>query len=610
MNCFCTAQEFCETPFDYLIVGGGTAGLVVASRLSEKNNVKVGVIEAGPPVFGEPTVDVPGRMGQTIGTQYDWAFETIPQPGLHGRSLPWPRGKMLGGTSAMNFLVWNRAAREDYDAWASLGNPGWDWAGLKHYFMKSESLRRPPEADAEKFRFRVTDRDHGTTGPVQASCQPYLSETHTYWHDTLQNLNIRTNEAHFGGSNVGAWTSVVCADPKTQTRSYSASAYLLPCGNRPNLKVLTGAHVKQIVWSQNKSKGNKVACGIEFSVNGRDMRASCKREVILSAGSVGSPQILELSGIGNPDILHQAGIEVQVPNSNVGENLQEHPMTMTVYEIRPDIITPDDYADPAFERKTYQQYQETRTGMYTSTPSSMAYVPVSTFVPHPSKLATRAQLYADRHPNSSRDYLMNQILQRQFSPKSNLGQVEFILDHSNYSPVYKSEPGKKYATMMQILQYPYSRGRIHIDPTAARQGKLIIDPKYFEGEGEIDFEVMVEAQKFGDRICKTAPMNSIVLKRVYPPEEPSDDFDWSSWMADNTITDWHPVGTCSMLPRESGGVVDSSLRVYGTSNVRVVDASIFPLQISAHIQATVYAVAEKAADCIKQSWNSPVRANL
>jgi choline dehydrogenase-like flavoprotein len=283
---------------------------------------------------------------------------------------------------------------------------------------------------------------------------------------------------------------------------------------------------------------------------------------------------------------------------------------MTVYEIQPDIITPDDYADPAFERKTFQQYQETRTGMYTSTPSSMAYVPVSTFVPDPSNLAKRAQLYADRHPNSSRDYLMNHILQRQFSPNSNLGQVEFILDHSNYSPVYKSEPGKKYATMMQILQYPYSRGRIHIDPTAARQGKLIIDPKYYESEGEIDFEVMVEAQKFGDRICKTAPMNSIVQKRVYPPEEPSGDFDWNSWMADNTITDWHPVGTCSMLPRESGGVVDSSLRVYGTSNVRVVDASIFPLQISAHIQATVYAVAEKSADCIKQSWDSPIRASL
>jgi len=131
MECFCTPQEFSEIAWDYIIVGGGTAGLVVATRLSEDSNVKVGVIEAGGPVFDDPRVFVPGRMGQTIGTEHDWAFETIPQPGLNGRTLPWPRGKMVGGTSAMNFMVWNRAAREDYDGWESLGNPGWGWAGLK-----------------------------------------------------------------------------------------------------------------------------------------------------------------------------------------------------------------------------------------------------------------------------------------------------------------------------------------------------------------------------------------------------------------------------------------------------------------------------------------------
>ncbi|KIV86322.1 hypothetical protein PV11_01939 [Exophiala sideris] len=607
MECFCTPQEFSETTWDYIIVGGGTAGLVVASRLSEDSNVKVGVIEAGGPVFDDPRVTVPGRMGQTIGTEHDWAFETIPQAGLNGRTLPWPRGKMLGGTSAMNFLVWNRAAREDYDAWESLGNPGWGWAGLKYYFMKSESLKRPSEANAEKFKFLVTDGDHGIAGPVQTSVGAYLSETHNYWHDTLQNLHITTNEAHFGGSNVGAWTSVVAADPKTATRSYSASAYLLPSSHRPNLKVLTGAQVEKILWQQNTKSAEKVASGVAFNAGGRMLTASCTQEVIISGGSVGSPHILELSGIGNPDILTKTGIQVQVANPNVGENLQEHLMTMAVYELSPHISTPDDYADPEFERKTYQQYQESRTGLYTSTPSSFAYVPLSTFVPETSKLAKRARKYANNHPKSSRDYLMNQILQNQFSSKANLGSVEFIMDHGNFSPVFKSEKGKKYATLMQVLQYPYSRGSIHINTTAP-DNKPVIDPKYYEGEGEIDYEVMVEAQKFGDKICRTSPMNTIVGKRVYPPEGPA--VDWSSWMADNTITDWHPVGTCSMLPRDSGGVVDSNLKVYGTTNVRVVDASIFPLQISAHIQATIYAVAEKAADCIKQGWDSPLRARL
>lgn len=281
---------------------------------------------------------------------------------------------------------------------------------------------------------------------------------------------------------------------------------------------------------------------------------------------------------------------------------------MTVYELGPEIVTPDDYTDAEFMRKTHEAYEETKSGMLTATPASVAYLPVATFVPDSSDLMRETKKFANAHPMPSRDYLLNQHLQEQFSPASRLGQLEFILDHSNYSPLYSSEPGKKYATLMQVLQYPYSRGSIHIDPVQATRGEVIIDPKYYQGEGEVDYKVMVEAQEFGDRIHRTSPMSEIIRKRVYPPEPP--DVDRDEWVAKNTMTDWHPVGTCSMLPRDSGGVVDSSLRVYGTSNLRVVDASVFPTQISAHIQATVYAVAEKAADLIKGTWGSPLRASL
>jgi len=189
---------------------------------------------------------------------------------------------------------------------------------------------------------------------------------------------------------------------------------------------------------------------------------------------------------------------------------------MTVFELRPDVVTPDDYADAEFKRKADLLYETTKGGLLTATPASMVYLPASRLFPVLSSLAEKAREFTTRHPKPSRDYILNSIRQRQFSSESSLGQVEFILDHGNYSPVFKSESGKKYATMMQVLQYPYSRGSIHIDPSAAASGKVIIDPKYYQGEGAIDYEVMVQAQAFGDLICRTAPLSNIVVKRVYP----------------------------------------------------------------------------------------------
>lgn len=243
-----------------------------------------------------------------------------------------------------------------------------------------------------------------------------------------------------------------------------------------------------------------------------------------------------------------------------------------------------------------------------SIPDCLAYFPVSTFLPDTSALASKAEKFAMAHPKGSRDQVLNQVLKEQFSTASCLGQVEFVFGYGNYSVAYQGEADKTYATMMQVLQYPYSRGSIHIDAAQAAQGKVNIDPKYFQGEGEIDFEVMVEAQRFGDRVHQTAPMSNTLRRRVYPPA--SADLDWAQWVRENTATDWHPVGTCSMLPRQSGGVVDPNLKVYGTWNLRVVDASIFPTQISAHIQASIYGVAEKAADVIKTSGQDSRRAHL
>ncbi|KAI1616055.1 putative choline dehydrogenase [Exophiala viscosa] len=612
----CTAEKFSQIKFDYLVVGGGTAGLVVAARLSEDPNILVGVLEAGPPVFDEPAVNVPGKFGQTIGTKYDWDFKTTPQSGLNGRELPWPRGKMLGGTSAMNFMVWNRGCKEDYDAWEDLGNAGWNWEGLRSYFQKSERLQLPPKELVDKFQGHHTISDHGMEGPVFTTYQPFFAETHKYWHAALQNLGVETNTAHFGGSNVGAWTTLTSVDPKTQTRSYSATAYYVPSASRKNLFVLTEAMTTEIIFGQHRRQNDLVARGVSFTVNGENSSfvASCSREVILCCGAVGSPQLLELSGIGNPEILSEANIVPKVSNVNVGENLQEHMMSVAVYELVDDVVTPQDLARAEFAQEAEDLYKQSMTGILTATPGSMAYLPLRTFVgeAQASRLEQAAQSCVSKENPSigQRELALNRILARQFSPESRLGQVEYILDHQNYSPFFESVPGKKYASLLQILQYPYSRGCIHIDPSSPHE-KVFVDPQYYQGPGQLDLQIMAKAQIFGDKIAKTRPLNSIITKRVHPPEKATDsESAWTAWLGDNTITDWHPIGTCAMLPQDKGGVVDSDLKVYGTANVRVVDASIFPLHVSAHIQATIYAVAEKAADLIKQSWSRAPAAKL
>ncbi|XHG07828.1 hypothetical protein AWENTII_010959 [Aspergillus wentii] len=590
------AAEFANHVFDYLIVGGGTAGLAVAARLSQLPYLTVGVIEAGPAALDDPAINIPGRYGETIGSRYDWQFETVSQSGLQGRSLSWPRGKVLGGTSALNFMAWNRGNREDYDAWEELGNEGWG-----PFFKQSEAFHPPDASHQEQFRSYYDAVAHGSDGPIQTSHIREYGPAHQFWHQTLNNLSVDTSKDSLSGSNTGAWNLIATIDPKTQSRSYAANAYYLPFSQRPNLFVLTEATVEEILLEKEEdewvARGARVVCdGEEFTVN-------VSREVILSAGSVQSPQLLELSGIGNRDVLEAAGIPVKLHNPNVGENLQEHMMTATIFEILPSIATRDDLqTDSALAEAANTEYENSQTGPLTVLACSVSYSPLSQFT-SPEELSTlhsRAESIA-KESGLPRDT----ILARQFQPNTKLGQVEFLFDVGNWSPFFKSEPGKKYATMLQMLQYPFSKGSIHIPPrTGDRRisvnDKPIIDPRYYLGDGKIDFDIMKMAQRFTDRICSTEPLSSIILSRVFPPvaEGVEDEFD--EYVRNYTITDWHPVGTCAMggSTGEKTGVVDERLRVYGVRGLRVIDASIMPLQVSAHIQATVYAIAEKGAAMI------------
>jgi len=644
---------FVSAPFDYLVIGGGTAGLVVAARLSEDPSIRVGVLEAGPAVFDDPIIDIPGRFGESLGTEYDWKFETIPQPGINGRKLAWPRGRVLGGTSALNFMTWNRGCREDYDKWEQLGNAGWGWDGLlsatlsssllldchiadsnlhSPYFKKSEHFHEPAEILKSQHQFIYDSPHHGASGPIQSIYSSQLGASHTFWHETLHTLGVKTNKSHFSGSNVGVWTSLTSVFPHTRKRCYSTTAYYLPAIGRPNLVVLTEALVQEILIQK---EGNEwVAKGARFMHNGAEFRASAAKEVILSAGSVQSPQLLELSGIGNPEILERAGIQVKIANKNVGENLQEHiskssissflifffpwpnltynsnqpSVTAMIYELSPTVSSPESLSnDPAALATATNEFCTSATGVLTQIPSSIAYLPFSHFI-SAADLTSLTSAIPVANPRDS-------LLASQFSSSVSLGQIEYNFDVSNYSPYFTSEPGKVYGTMLMMLQYPFSVGSIHIPSSATfapprrpeASDKPIIDPRYYLDAGALDFKLIAEAQKFAAKICATTPLSQIIKKRVFPPEKESptgDEEDFSDWIRDYTITDWHPVGTCSMggsLGIEAG-VVDARLRVYGVQRLRVVDASIMPLQVSAHIQATVYAIGEKGAALVLEDY--------
>ncbi|ORY60270.1 putative choline dehydrogenase [Pseudomassariella vexata] len=594
---------FIDRRFDFLIVGGGTAGLAVAARLAENPNVVVGVLEAGPDVTatGIEGIDVPGMFGTTLGTKFDWQFETTPQEGLRGRTLPWPRGKVLGGTSALNFMTWNRGNREDYDAWEELGCKGWGWDGLLPFFKKSENFHPPTEDTQLKHKALYDPDGFGTSGPIQVTYANEFSESHKSWHGTLQELGVEINEKHVMGSNVGVWTSVGSVNPTTCTRSYASTAYYLPNKHRKNLVVLPESLVEEVVLEQHQDSW--VAKGVRFRHGGESHFATASREVIVCAGSVQSPQILELSGIGNPEILARAGIELKVANPNVGENLQDHPMVATIYEVDPSLRSPDDLKnDKNVAAAAHAEYVKSKSGPLTILTNSVCYLPISHVAPEKAlaSISSKAAQLSDEHPGR------NEIRHRRFASSSKLGQIEYIFDIGNWNVYFQPDPsnGKKYATMLQILQYPFSRGNIHIqskDPS----DKPIIDPKYYVGAGgELDFEIMVHCAKFAEKITQTKPLSNIVRSRAAPSTEVSSDEALKDWVVQNTITDWHPVGTCGMGGHGgiSSGVVDERLRVYGVKGLRVIDASIMPMQISAHLQATVYAIAEKGAQMILEDW--------
>jgi len=314
------ALSFLSHRYDYIVLGGGTAGLTLATRLSSDPSLTVGVLEAGELQIDNPLVYIPGVYGQALGGELDWNFTTVPQEHVNNRSIQWERGRMLGGSSGLNFMAWNVGAREEYD-WGY----GWDWETISAAWKKAETLH-PPMLTAQLELLTtppVEPRFHGTDGPVSSSFSQWFPSISARFLPSLEKLGPKTRVDSMGGENTGGYNSLSSVEPKSVTRSYSASAYLVPNIDRKNLIVLTGAMVSRVILKEG------VARGVEFlDINGAlhcaTLNSQEKSEIILSAGSIQSPQILELSGIGKESVLAAAGVPLLVRNDHVGENLQDH----------------------------------------------------------------------------------------------------------------------------------------------------------------------------------------------------------------------------------------------------------------------------------------------
>ncbi|RDB17745.1 Pyranose dehydrogenase 3 [Hypsizygus marmoreus] len=592
-------RTFAQKTFDFVVVGGGSAGLALATRLSDNPALTVGVIEAGTE-RDDDKILIPGFYGSTLGDPlYDWNFVTAPQERLNGRRLPFHRGKVLGGTSAINGMVHSRAAKPEYDGWESLGNPGWNWNTMQSNIKKSENWTAPDKLVEAKFHANNDPRNHGTRGAVHSAAYTFYPDIVLPYFKAVQRQGIHLNMAMSSGDSSGIWTLNGAIDAKNVSRSYSANAYYKPNAGRKNLSLLTGAQVTKIITKT--LNGMVVATGVQYFANNQTFAVKVGKEVILSAGTIQTPQILELSGIGNKTLLESVSIPVKVDLPGVGENLHDHFGVVMTFQTLSNFTGQDQLLDPNFAAQQLQQYLTNRTGMYSSTATTLAFLSMNDLMP--ASTARRLKIDLDKALKTREfqsSHLRKQFdLQRKWLDDPKVPQVEIVLFASLFSGV--PQPGKRYYSIAVFLQHLWSRGSVHTtdDPLAAPE----IDGSYLKAPGDFDMKLLVESLKWVRKVTQTEPLKSATLASLNPPADATDE-QLSQFIIEEGTTEWHFAGTAAMLPRSQQGVVDAHLKVHGTTNIRVVDASVLPVHVATHPTVTLYGMAERAAEALRNGeWH-------
>ncbi|KIP10401.1 hypothetical protein PHLGIDRAFT_240805 [Phlebiopsis gigantea 11061_1 CR5-6] len=589
--------------FDYVVVGGGTAGLTLAARLTEDPHVNVVVLEAGEANIDDPQLLRPAIFGSHLGNKtYAWDHQTTAQEHVNGRQSGWHRGKGLGGSSGINFLCYTKPPARDIDDFEKLGNPGWNWKTLEPYFGRAEGFVEPSAEYKKKTGVKSESWNVGRQGPLKITFPATIADAEVKIQQAFLNSGLPPATQPLGGEPKGVSFLPCTYDPENHKRSYSTTAYYLPNKDRPNFKVVVGAHANRVV-TETARDGGITAVGVEFSdeSSGNTYTINAKREVALCAGALKTPQILELSGFGQKEVLDKIGVPVKVELPGVGENAQDHTFLGLSWELKDDVPfdTLDLLRDPVVAAK-HLELHEAGSGLHTTGIVGFSWCSLDMFAPEGrhaqifQKMQDAVAALDGTHPGLKEQYELS--LERFRLDKPGSPGSEFISFPGFLSGPNPPVPGKRYATILVAMNHGWSRGTIHstsADPTKEPE----FDARYFEQS--LDLDIHVEMVKFARRVANTAPLKDMVVKEVNPGPEVQTDEQWAEWLKGNFGTTWHTAGSCSMLPREKGGVVDPELKVYGTNNLRVTDLSVVPLHFGSHPQSVVYAIAERAADIIK-----------
>ena len=623
--------------YDFIIVGGGTAGLVLASRLSENPHYQVLVIEAGQDQTKDPRVTTPALWPTMLGTESDWSLKTIKQvqnsqasssrlqanqmlkAGFNDRAVIIPQGRLLGGSSALNGLAFTPNSQISTDAWAELGNPGWDWSYMSKYFKKSHTINKPSDPAVEHLGLDYIDENvSGKEGPIQLS---FPEDTNDVWPkawiETLTGLGYPISGDPFSGQSYGGYINAESIDPLKRQRSHAANAYLEPVRSRSNLTIATGSTVQKVILEKTNDE-HIVAKGVQFLQDGAIRIANARKDVILSGGTYSSPKILELSGVGDSRRLQRLGIPVMIDNANVGENLQNHPLVGLSVEVVGGVKTLDPIArqDPTAIAAAMEAYSKQSGPFSNSGTYASALLPVFDFLIPEGKAELKKLLESSTASSPPKDAFsdfherfVRSVLD---SPREGSGTFLTFPGHMGFNPdgslATPIKGTENYFTIAVLLSYPLSRGSAHIassDPSA----KPVIDPHYLSHP--LDLEILSRHLRFAEStICNTEPLRSLIkpggLRSAGVPPNFQNLDDVKDFIKKKAVGAHHPTGTCSMMPEEIGGVVSSRLKVYGVKGLRVCDASIIPISPRSNPQATVYAVAERAADLIKEDWVTQV----